>query len=443
MITHAHHKTNNGLDDFIQGIHSHIQNFSHEPRWIHTLRKNALNTLLKIGWPSKNQEDWKYTPIDQILNFPFLLAPTQTSQECDSSILKKLFGNLYDECQSIVFLNGHYVPTLSTIEKQSGLTIQSISEAIQTNSDSLLNHLSQYVSNKLHLFSSMNTALIQDGSMLHIHKNSQITKPIHLIHITHEKCSYFIPYRNLILADKNSKSKIIESYVSLSDSLYFNNIVSEIILQEGAHCEHHKLQMESKDAFHIATNQIIQNKNSHYENTLIQLGSKVARNELFVQMQGEGSDCQLNGLYYGNSNQFLDQQITVDHKNPNTISKQNYKGILDNHSEGVFNGRIHVFPKAQQIQAEQMNKNLLLNENAQIHTNPQLEILADDVKCSHGATVGQLDRDALFYLRCRGIAEKKAKQILTYAFANEIFKKTEFSWVQKHIKKSILCPPKH
>ncbi len=242
-----------------------------------------------------------------------------------------------------------------------------------------------------------------------------------------------------MVADENSQAHVIESYVSLGGGSYFSNAVTEVVLGQNASIEHYKLQEESTNAFHVATLQTHQGRDSRFVSHSVSFGGQLTRNDIRAVLSAEGTDCTLNGLFMVDGRQHVDFHTTVEHSQPHGTSQEYYKGILDGRSRGVFNGRVHVHPGAQKTDATQSNKNLLLSRNAEVDTKPELEIYADDVKCSHGATVGQLDPDALFYLRARGIDEGSARGLLTYGFAQDIIDRMPIQHVRERLEQALVA----
>jgi Fe-S cluster assembly protein SufD len=321
----------------------------------------------------------------------------------------------------LVFVNGRYSENLSSPGELDGVKLGSLAEVLQMKPEIVQPHLGQYANLEEHAFNSLNTALMRDGAFVHVMKGKTAEKPIHLLFVStaHAEPATSHP-RNLIVAESQSQATIVESYVSVGPDVYLTNPVTEIILGDGAVLDHYKLQDESRRAFHVATMQYRQDRNSSLRSHSITLGGVLVRNNLTAVLDGEGAECTLNGLYLVMGEQHIDNHTRLEHAKPHCSSRELYKGILDDKSRGVFHGRILVHKGAQKTDSKQTNNNLLLSDEALINTKPQLEIYADDVKCTHGATIGQLDQDAIFYLRSRGIGEKAARSLLIYAFASEI-----------------------
>ena len=281
----------------------------------------------------------------------------------------------------------------------------------------------------------MNTAFISDGAFVYIPKDSIVDAPIHLLFIATASGKPEVSHpRNLIVAGANTQVKIVESYVGLDKAVYFTNAVTEIVAGENSVIDHYKLQRESVQAFHVATLQIQQARSTTFSTCSISMGGALVRNDVNAVLDGEGCESVLNGLYLVTGQQHVDNHTQIDHAKPHCSSREFYKGILDEKARGVFNGRIIVRPGAQKTDSKQTNKNLLLSEGALVNTNPQLEIYADDVKCTHGATIGQLSADVLFYLRSRGINLETARNLLTYAFASDITSRIKIESIRTELE---------
>jgi len=286
----------------------------------------------------------------------------------------------------------------------------------------LENYLAKYANYKEETFTALNTAFTNDGVFISIPENLRVDNPIQILNISVKSDSNFISFpRNLIIAEKNSKVQIVESFYHLSPNTYFNNSVSEIVVKENAKVDYVKIQDESQKSFSISNTQVYQERDSVFSSVSIDLGGKLVRNNLNVHMDAENCETSLAGFYLVSSSQLIDNHTTVEHAKPHCQSNELYKGILDDHSKAVFSGTVHVLRDAQKTNAFQENKNLLLSEDAEVNSKPQLKIFADDVRCTHGATIGQLDEEAVFYLRQRGISEKNAYSMLHQAFAADVF----------------------
>jgi Fe-S cluster assembly protein SufD len=288
-----------------------------------------------------------------------------------------------------------------------------------------------------HAFTALNTAFVSDGALIELAHDAVVEQPIHLLFISGgESVSH---PRNLIVAGRHSRASVIESYVSLRDGEYFTNAVTEIALGEGAHLDHYKLQRESETAFHVGTVQTKEERNSQLHSFSFAVGGALARTNIYTSLDGDAATCTFNGLYLTDGTQHIDNQTSIEHIAPNCPSHELYKGVLDGRSHGVFNGKVYVHPEAQKTDGKQSNNNLLLSPSARVDTKPQLEIFADDVKCTHGATVGRLDELAMFYLNSRGIGPETARMLLTYAFAADVLETIELEPLKHELEKMVLA----
>jgi Fe-S cluster assembly protein SufD len=288
-------------------------------------------------------------------------------------------------------------------------------------------------------FTALNTALMYDGALVEIAKDAEVEGAIHLLYVTDATAAKGqIHPRTAIIAGKHSKATIIESYVSTSDAKYFTNAVTEVSVADGANLSHYKIQREGMRAFHVGTIEVRQARDSHYQSFSLALGAELSRTNVYTTLDGENCGATLNGLYMVGGEQHCDHQTQIIHAQPNCFSRELYKGILDGRSHGVFNGKVYVHPIAQKTDGKQTNKTLLLSDQAVADTKPQLEIFADDVKCTHGATIGQIDQQALFYMKSRGIDKVTATKLLTYAFAADVLETIELEPLKHELERLTL-----
>lgn len=417
------------LEDYNQFSSRLPQN---EPSALAQLRHHAIGRFKEIGFPTVDQEEWRFTDITPITRTAFKM--TSGVQNGISPV--KFVPFSYVECGELVFINGRYSRTFTSLcELPEGAVISNLSDALRTHPEKVQTHLGRYASFEENAFTALNTAFMRDGVFIYIPPYTIMREPLHLLYFSAMNGDPTVSYpRNLIIADENSEVSIVESYAGTEGSIYLTCPVTEIIAGEGAVVEHYKIQHESQEAYHVSNQQIYSSTGSNVSSQSMSFGGRLVRNNVGVVLNGERAECTLNGLYLARGKQFVDNYLNVDHVKPSCISTELYKGILEDQSRAVFNGRIHVHPDAQQTDAEQNNRNLLLSRDALVNSNPQLEIFADDVKCTHGSTVGQLDVDALFYLRSRGIGEEAARSLLIYAFASEFIEKVEFRPVRKDLE---------
>ena len=409
---------------------------ANEPSALAQLRHSAIGRFEAIGFPRTSWEQWRFTDVAPITRTAFRRSE---SRESDISPVQMVPFS-YVECGELVFINGHYCPTYSSLcELPEEAVLGNLADGLRTHPEKVQAHLGRYASFEENAFVALNTAFLGDGAFVYIPRNAVVEEPIHLLYLSTGSGEPTVSYpRNLIITDEGSEVTIVESYAGTGHNTYLTCPVTEIVTGEGAVVEHYRLQHESSAAYHVATQQLYMAGGSTVTSQSISFGGGFVRNDISAVLNGEGADCTLNGFYLIKGRQFLDNHLTVEHARPGCKSRQLYKGILEDRSRAVFNGRIHVHPDAQQTDAEQTNRNLLLSEKAMVNSNPQLEIFADDVKCTHGSATGQLDEDALFYLRSRGIAEEAARSLLIYAFASESIERVEFRPVRKDLKELLL-----
>lgn len=409
--------------------------FAQDPAWLYPIRKAGIAHFAELGFPTPQNEEWRYTNIAAIAKLPFhpvLERPANAPSL--KQIEKFLIPGL--KCLRLVFVDGHFSPELSS--KLDGIQAGSLAETIRTDSRRVEKHIGRYARCEENAFVALNTAFFTDGAFIDISAGQDVATPIHLLFVTAaSQAGATIHPRNLILAGRGSRCRIIESYVSLQDAQTLTNAVTEIVADEDASIEHCKWQAESLSAFHIATIQIQQEGKSRVAQHSISTGAKIARNDIRFLLGGEGIESILNGLYLGVGDQLVDHHTVVDHAKPHCGSHEFYNGILDGKSKGVFNGKIFVRKDAQKTDAKQTSRNLLLSDEATIDTKPQLEIFADDVKCTHGATVGQLNEEEIFYLRSRGIGEANARRMLVHAFASDVVNRITLEPVRQELEKLI------
>ena len=413
--------------------------------WMRELREGAIGRFEALGFPTQRWEDWRFTNVAALTKVPFHSA--SKAAECGGSIGVEGQGAdlirpyVFEGAESarVVFVNGHANTDLSTLDGlDEQVRIMRLPTALEREPEVVRRYLSLTAHYDTNPFTAINTALWEDGVFIQIPAEVVIEKPIHLLFITTGEIEpvAFHP-RVLIVAGESSQAEVIESHVGLVDNVYFNNVVTEIVAGENAVIRHIKLQRESEAAFHVATIQASLARSCNLVSCSISIGAALARNDIGAVLGGEGIECHLNGLYLARGRQHVDHHTRLDHAQPHGSSRQLYKGILDESGSGVFTGRIKVHQDAQKTDAIQSNRSLLLSEAATINTQPQLEIFADDVRCTHGATVGQLDDEAIFYLRSRGIGLEPARGLLTYAFANEVIDTIKFGPLRERLERLI------
>lgn len=391
--------------------------------FVQQLRNEAIKQLKELGFPSTKNEEWKYTQVLPIVQKNFLPSSLAEIPKNKINDIRKLikenpiFSNL--SSNQLVFIDGKFCESLSTIESNGELVVSPIRNAFDNYSDLILKHFNKY-SRIENGFNALNNAFFSDGLLVYAKDNLVEDEPIVAIFVQSGDEEFLIAPRNLVIIGKNSQIKIIEIYISLTDVQNFSNVITEIFLDENSKVEHYKFQDESLNSYHIGKIQGECNRNANLVSHNLVFGAALSRNDINIVLNGEGAEGHMYGLFFVKDSQHCDNHTLFDHAKPHCISNEFYKGILADNSKGVFNGKIIVRKGAQKTNAYQQNKNLLLSGNARIDTKPQLEIFADDVRCTHGATVGQIEEASLFYLRARGIDEKTARTMLVNAFANDV-----------------------
>jgi Fe-S cluster assembly protein SufD len=385
--------------------------------WLRKLRERAFARFCELGFPTTHDEDWRFTNVSPISEKRFRLPPNGV-QRVSPEILNqwRTTGGF-----QLVFVNGQFRPELSqTGALPTGVKVSSLAEEIEKNPGLVEAHLGRYLNIQRDAFCALNTAFAEDGAYVHIRKGTVLEKPIHLLFLCNaEEASVMSHPRNLVIAEEESEAAMVEDYVSLGPGVGFCNTVTELVAGDSAVISHYMIEREHADSFNISTLRIQQGRSANVASHSVLLGGALVRNNVHPVLAGEGGECLINGLFVGNGRQHHDNYMLVEHASPHCGSRQFYNGILDGNARGVFHGRIIVHKDAQKTDAKQTNRNLLLSDNAQIDTKPQLEIYADDVKCTHGATIGQIEENALFYLRSRGIDEGSARKLLLLAFAKQ------------------------
>lgn len=409
----------------IQNIETYLENFTAFQKrapgaqlpWLRRLREASFARFCESGFPTTHDEDWRFTNVSAIARTPFVL-PSKSAQVSAAELRQ---CELEGAGVRLVFVDGKFVEKLSSIGNvPAGVTVAGLKDSLNTDPKTVEIHLGRYLDIVRDPFCALNTAFIEDGAFLHIKKGKVMEAPIHLLFIStaDDKPTMTHP-RNLLVIEDHSQATIVEEYVSLGEGTVFSNSVTELVAGENAHVSHYMIEREHKQAFNVSTLRIQQGRSANVASHSLLIGGGLVRNNVHPVLAGEGGECLINGLFIGEDRQHLDNYMHVEHASPHCSSRQFYNGILDEKAHGVFHGRIVVHKAAQKTDAKQTNRNLLLSDDAQIDTKPQLEIYADDVKCTHGATIGQIEDNALFYLQSRGIDEVSARKLLLLAFASE------------------------
>ncbi len=385
--------------------------------WIAALRSRAAERLAALGLPHTKIEDWKYTSLKPITKRDFA-RPDAASATADAGAVEALrIPGL--ETHRLVFVNGHFAAALSDRDLGAqGLTVKSLAAAFAEDPEALRDRFAALAPIDFSGFTALNTAYADDGAVIRVAPKTQVERPIELVFLSTPQGQPVMAQPRVILdAGHHSEVTLIEHFVGLDDAANLTNAVTELKIDVGAQVTHYRLQRESRKGFHIASIHAEQAENSRYASHNVQIGGQLSRTDINTALNAEGAETLFNGIYLLNGRQHSDTHTRINHLAPHTYSEESYRGILNDHARGVFNGRVYVAQNAQQIQAYQQNDNLLLSGRAEIDTKPELEIYADDVVCSHGATIGRLDDNMLFYLRSRGVDEEAARGLLLYAFA--------------------------
>ena len=406
------------------------------PSWLPALRKKAFERFTALGFPTTRDEDWHFTSVTPIAERTFkAIKPAPTALT-----LSDLEHYLVDaEWHRLVFVNGKLEPALSQFAGlPADVQLAPLSEVLREEPEWAEKHLGSLAAFDKAAFTAMNTAFMQEGVVLRVPKGEVIDTPIHILHVTDANAAgAAIHPRLLVVAEPLAQAMLVEQYVGLGAVSYLVNAVAEIVVGNGARVDHYKVQNESTEAFHVGTAQVTQGRDSIYHSFSFAAGAALSRTNIYTKLADTNSEGRLNGLYLLDGSQHGDHQTFVEHLAESCASRELYCGVLDGQSHGVFNGKVYVDPIAQKTDGKQTNKALLLSPQARVDTKPQLEIFADDVKCTHGATVGRIDEMALFYLKSRGIGGESARALLTYAFAAEALETIEIDALRLSLERQV------
>lgn len=409
---------------------------------LHALRSEGYERFCDLGFPTRRDEEWRYTNIKPITNTTFKPASGGAGSITKESIAAYTLNDT--PCHQMVFVNGRFAGELSDIgELKSGVRLESIAAISESSCDMFASHLGSCAEIEREVFTALNTAFIEDGMFLLVPRGVDLEKPVHVIFITTTGTTPVVTHpRILIVAEENSRATIIETYASSTGGggggVCLTNPVTEIIAGENAIIDHYKIEQECEEAYHFSSLNVRQQRSSNVTSHNYSIGGRLVRNNVNCSLDDEGCEATFNGLTIGHGRQHVDNYLRIDHNKPNCNSWEYYKTILDDQSRGVFCGRIYVAPDAQKTDAKQTSMNLLLSEEASITTMPQLDIFADDVKCTHGATIGQIEESQLFYLQSRGIDKVAAKTLLIYAFANETIAEIKIEELRARLERVLL-----
>ena len=409
------------------------------PEWLEPIRRAAAARFAAVGFPTSRDEEWRFTPVGPIAQRTWRAAPGEPALLDADRLTPFVFG--HPEWSTLVFVDGAYSEALSRVAAlPPGVKAGSLAEALRGNGDLLPAQLARHAPPDDSPFTALNTAAFRDGGLLHVPAGLDLERPVHFVYVTTAAADGVVIHpRNLIVVERGARASVIESYVTLApEGVYWTNPVTEVAAAAGSWVEHTRIQRESERAYHVGLTHVNQQRDSHYRNFSMAMGGALARHNLHVRLNDENIESLMYGLYLTRGDQVADNHTAIFHDQPNCRSWEVYKGVLDDRSRAVFNGKVFVRPEAQKTDAKQTNRNLLLSDAASVDTKPQLEIFADDVKCTHGATVGRLDEVALFYARSRGVPREAAERLLTYAFAAEVIEEVALAPVRLELDRLVL-----
>jgi Fe-S cluster assembly protein SufD len=416
---------------------AHFDEIEHdgEPQWLGAQRRASIESFAKLGFPTTKNEDWHFTSVAPIVERTFTSAAKAPAALSARDIEPYRFEG---EWQTLVFLNGNFIAHLSDVEASEKLYSGPLRRVWTDDRYARVieQHFGGLADTRTHAFTALNSALSGDGALVHVAANTVAPRSVHLIFVSDGSAEgALISPRNVIAMEHHAEATVVESYVSLGNASYFTNAVTEVYVADGVRLRHYKIQRESLRAYHVGSWYVNQGRDCAYEAFSFAVGADLSRTNIATLLDGEGSHVSLDGLYLVNGEQTVDHQTSVIHAKESCTSHELYKGVMDGDSHAVFNGKVYVRPEAQKTDGKQSNNNLLLSEGARVDTKPQLEIYADDVKCTHGATVGPVDSTALFYLKSRGIGPEIALRLLTYAFAAEVLEELTIPAVRDELEK--------
>jgi Fe-S cluster assembly protein SufD len=411
---------------------------SETPEWLEPTRRAAMEQFARTGFPSPRDEEWRFTPIAPIAQGAWRPAVSGGTVSW-RDLAPFVFGHA--DWTTLVFVNGIYADSLSSGGRlPAGVQVTGLAQIIRADGALLQRHLTRHAPVEGSPFTALNTAMLREGGVVHVGAGVELPDPIHLLFVSTAEAAGTVAHpRNLIVIERGARASIVESYVTLAPGhSYWTNAVTEVAVAAGAWVEHTRIQRESERAYHVGLTHVDQQRDSHYRSFSLAMGAAVSRHNLHVRLNDENIETLMYGLYLTRGDQVADTHTAIYHDQPNCRSWEVYKGILDGRSRGVFNGKVLVKPEAQKTDAKQTNRNLLLSDLARVDTKPQLEIFADDVKCTHGATVGRLDDVARFYARSRGLPAAAADRLLTYAFAAEVVDEVTLLPVRQELDRLVL-----
>jgi Fe-S cluster assembly protein SufD len=401
------------------------------PVWVRERRDAAAKRFAEVGFPTTRLEDWRFTNVTPIAEAKFALAAGSFAQAPSLVSSVNVPGAL-----RLVIVNGQFAAGLSDLSAMpKGIRIAGLRDGARDGTDGIEQHLGKVFNLETHPFAALNTSHLDDGVAILVTAGAAVETPIHIVVVTGGDGHAVMAHpRVLIVAGENSQVRVAQTFIGAPDDVYFNNAVAEVVVGEGARVELYTDQRESERAYHIANIQAHVSAKGVFESHAFSTGARIQRHDIGIALKGEGADCTMNGVYLADGERLLDTHTSLDHAMPHCTSHEVYKGILAGKAKAVFNGRIIVRLDAQKTDAKQTNRALLLSDDATINSNPQLEIFADDVKCTHGAAVGQLDEEAMFYLQARGLNRVEARDMLLHAFAGEVMEGLKIPALREQIE---------
>jgi len=405
-----------------------------EPAWLRDRRTAAFARFVERGLPGPRDEAWRHTPTAPLVRARF--EPADPATRPSDAALARLPAVL--DGPRAVFVNGRLSPELSSLGRlPGGVSVLTLGDALRAGASGAEAELGRVAFGQTGVFADLNTAFAEDAALVAVAPGAVVPAPIHIAHVAADGRATVAYARTLVVAGRGSESRVVETFAGPDGCAYLVNAVAEVVVEAGARVDHYKLQREGGDALHVASLAVRLGRDSRFVDHAVTLGAALSRNDIDVRFAGEGGECVLDGLFVVDGRSVADTHSRIEHAVPHCTSRQAYKGVLDGQARGVFSGLVVVRPGAQKTDAWQMNQNLLLSREALVHSTPQLEILADDVKCKHGSTTGQLDPAALFYLRSRGIGEAVARRLLTWAFASDLLKTFTVASVREAVERHL------
>src|ERR671912_188241 len=426
---------------FVSEFEAHAKRRASGPAWLRHERERAMAAFAAQGFPTTRDEEWRFTPVTPIADTAFV--PGELLHVPPADLARWTFGA--ETAAELVFVNGLFVPALSRVaELPVGLEVGALSLALGAGGTAVEPYFTKVAPFHASPFTALNTALFEDGAFVQVRKNVVIEQPVHVLFYSTVSGAPSVSHpRLLAVIGEHAEVRIIETYAGPAGHVYFTNAVSEFISGDRAVVDHYRVQRESTAAYHVGSMQVRTGRQTVFVSHNLALGAALARNDIGAVLDGEGGDTTLNGLYVGDGTQLVDNHTTIDHAQPHNGSHEVYKGLLGGRARGVFNGKIIVRPDAQKTDAKQTNKALLLSDEAQINSKPELEIFANDVKCTHGAAIGQLDDAAMFYLRSRGLGISESRAMLVHAFAGDILNRVKIAPVREYLEEILTARLPH